>query len=109
MLKPLRVISKVLNRLNAQFLVCSDFPFLTLFNIATALFMFALKVHVQLILSFKAFLNVAFTGCNRAVHFLRGSKHAVDFFFVSMEIGTGWKTLDCSATFCNALMPYSGN
>jgi hypothetical protein len=54
-------------------------------------------------LSFKAFLNVVFTGCNRAVYFLESAMHAVNFFFVSMEIGAGWKALDCSATIYNAL------
>jgi hypothetical protein len=66
--------------------------------------MFALKVRIQLVLSFKAFLNVAFTGCNRVVHFLESAMHAVNFFFVSMEIGVGWKALDCLATIYNALI-----
>jgi hypothetical protein len=56
--------------------------------------MFASKVRIQLVLSFKAFLNAAFTGCNRAVHFLESAMHAVNLFFVSMEIGAGWKALD---------------
>ena len=104
MLKPSRVISEVLNHLNAQFLICLDFPFPTRFNITTALFMFASKMPIQLILSFKAVPIVTFTGGNRAVQFLRSTVHAVHLFLVPIEIGAGWKTLDCLATFCKALI-----
>jgi hypothetical protein len=105
MLKPSRVISEVLNHLDAQFLIRLDFPFPTRFNITTALFMFASKMPIQLILSFEAVPIMAFTGGNRTVQFPRSIMHAVHLFLMPMEIGAGWKTLHCSATFCKALIP----
>lgn len=106
MLKPSHVISKVLNHLNAQFLIRLDFPFPTWFNITTALFMFASKMPIQLILSFEAVPIIAFTSSNRTVQFLSSIMHAVHLSLMLIEIGAGWKTLDCLATFCKALIPF---